>query len=208
MVYLYYGFFLFLLYVTTPLWLFLLVTVISLWAMRSSLNLRKRMSTRIGRLGLRGVLSVEPKRGTKRDSSKAWVERRKFNRVAVSLEVTYLVAEKKTAVETTSSIVDHAATEPLLPLAKRLKSGKTIIKDLSEGGLCVIGDESFTKGERIGLFVQLPQASGPITILAEVRNCRSFSEAGKAKYKAGLRIVDLDLEEMAHLMDYLFSQRS
>lgn len=206
MVYLYYGFFLFLLFVISPLWVFLLVTVISLWAMRSSLNLRKVIKLPIGRLASRGLLTVEPKKGSKKSSPKAWVERRKFNRVAVSLEVTYVIATKKSAKGTTYS--ERVATDPLLPLSKRLKVGKTIIKDLSEGGLCIIGDEAFTKGQRLALFVQFPQANDPITILAEVRSCRSTTQSAKTSYKAGLRIVDLDLEEMAQLMDYLFSQRS
>lgn len=206
MVYLYYGFFLLLLYMISPLWVFLLVTVISLWAMRSSLNLRKVIKLPVGRLASRGILAVEPKKGMKKSSSKAWVERRKFNRVAVSLEVTYVIAAKRSPKGTAQS--GRATAEQLLPLSKRLKVGKTIIKDLSEGGLCIIGDEAFTKGQRLALFVQFPQANDPITILAEVRSCRSATQAAKTTYKAGLRIVDLDLEEMAQLMDYLFSQRS
>ena len=206
MVYLYYGFFLLLLYMISPLWVFLLVAVISLWAMRSSLRLRKVIKLPVGRVGSRGVLSVEPKRGGKKGSLKAWVERRKFNRVAVSLEVTYVIAAKKSSKGTAYS--ERAASDPLLPLSKRLKVGRTIIKDLSEGGLCIVGDEAFTKGQRLALFVQFPQANDPIAILAEVRSCRSATQAAKTSYKAGLRIVDLDLEEMAQLMDYLFSQRS
>jgi hypothetical protein len=207
MVYLYYGFFLFLLFMTTPLWLFLLVAVVSLWGMRSSLHLQKNMKTPVGKPGSRGELAVEPKGGRKGNASK-WAERRKFNRVAVSLEVTYVIVEERLPKGPGSSFSDHPAADSLLPLTRRFKSGQTVIRDISEGGLCITSDEPFATGERLKLSVQFPEASVPITILAEVRSCRSTFKVVKTTYKAGLKIVDLDLEEMVLLLDYLFSQSS
>jgi hypothetical protein len=207
MVYLYYGFFLFLLSMTTPLWLFLLITALSLFGMGSSLYLQKNMKLPVGKFGSRGELAVKSRKKLKGGDSKAWAERRKFNRVAVSLEVSYLILEERPPKEPDSSFSDHPAADSLLPLTRRFKSGQTVIRDISEGGLLIMSEEPFVTGERLKLSVQLPQASDPITILAEVRSCRSSFKPGKTTYKAGLRILDLDLEEMVHLLDYLFSQR-
>lgn len=152
-------------------------------------------------------MAVESKDGLKGGASKAWVERRKFNRVAVCLEVTYQVLEEGPPKEPDSSFSDHPAADLFRPLARRFKSGKTVIQDISEGGLCMMGEEPFTIGERLKLSVRLPGDSAPIIILAEVRSCRSSFKMGKTTTKAGLKIIDLDLEEMVRLLDYLFSKR-
>lgn len=208
MVYLYLGFFLFLLYTVAPLWLFLSAAAISLTAVFYSVTLRKYMKASLGKFSSRAVLALEPQKGKRRSNpSGAWVERRKFNRVAASLVVTYEVLEKEEK-ESPSASPDRPAADSILSLAKRYKTGKAIIRDISEGGLAIVGEDHFTVGEQLRLFVQLPEADKPIAILAEVCSCRTSFKLGENTYKAGLMILDLNLEDIVQLLDYLFALRA
>lgn len=204
----YYGFFLFLLYMTAPLWVFLPVAVGSWWALRASFFLQRRMRMPIGKFTSRGEIALEPRGRLKSRAPGAWVERRKFNRVAASLKVTYQVLENGWPKGISSSFSGHPAVDSLRHLAKRFKPGKAVLLDISEGGLCIMGKDSFTAGDQLLLSLRLPRAAAPIALLAEVRSSRASFKPGETLYKAGLQIVDVDLENMVQLMDYLFAERS
>lgn len=192
MVYMYYGFFLFLLYMTAPLWMFLPVAAGSWWAMRSSFALQKNMRMSLAKLGWYGEKTAEPQEALKKGVSDVWVERRRFDRVATSLKVGYQVlgdGQKKEAVSPSSG------------------AGEASTLDISEGGLSIKSENPLIAGEQVRLFLHFPQSNAPVSLLAEVRSARASFKLGKTTYKAGLKILDLGLEDMVQLTDYLFNER-
>lgn len=205
MVYLYLGFFIFLLYVIAPLWLVLLVAVTSFLTIRFSYTLRKNMRVNPWKPSAMTRLTLYPKKLARSNTSAKSVERRKFNRIAASLEVAYQVVSEKEKVDIASA--EEFPGVAILPLVKRYKTGQAIIRDISEGGLAIVGEESFAVGEQLKLSVQFPEAGKPIEIQATVRSSKAVYKEGKTTFKTGLMIVDVDLEDFVHLLDYLFSQR-
>ncbi|HJT23342.1 MAG TPA: PilZ domain-containing protein [bacterium] len=204
----YYGFFLFLLYMVSPLWMFFLVAVGSWWTMRSSFTLQKNMKIPLTKLGLRGGQAVLTQEGPKRAGSQFWVERRLFDRVAASLKVTYQVLEGGREPKFTPLPSGLPMAVSLIPLSRSASVGDAVTQDLSEGGVSITSEIPFTAGQQVKISLQFPESKASALLMAEVRSCRVSFLPGKTVYKAGLKILALDLEDMVQLSDFLFAERA
>lgn len=204
MVYLYYGFFLFLLYMVTPWWVFLPVAVGFWWAMRSSFALQKIMRSPLSNLGLRRENAVQLEKKLKTAAPKFGKERRRFKRFASSLSVSYQVLGE----EWKKEIIDHSFDgsivypEPIQPSNVH----HALTWDVSEGGLAILADHPLKTGQPLKLSLQLPQHNAPTMLLAEVRRSKASRKWGKTMYDTGLKILALDHQDLVQLTDYLFDQ--
>lgn len=200
MVYMYYGFFLFLLYMTAPLWVFLPVAVVSWWALRSSFNFQKVIKTPISNFGMRGQHAVELEERLKTSWPKSGKERRRFKRFLSSLNVSYQVLGDEWKKEKTDHPFDGSIVYPE-PQPSNVQHALTW--DVSQGGLSIMGEQPLTTGQPLKLFLQLPQQQAPTTLLAEVRKSRASHKWGKTRYHTGLKFLALDQQDLEQLTDYL-----
>src|SRR5258708_7576633 len=91
MIYFYYGFFLFLLYKVAPLWMFFIGAAASWWGMRFSVRFQKIMKIPVSTFGKRDQHAVELEKRLKKGAPKSGRKRRRFQRFASSLDVSYQV---------------------------------------------------------------------------------------------------------------------
>jgi hypothetical protein len=188
-----------------PLWVVVVVAIISFGAVRVSYTLRKNMGGKPWRTSTTVKLALRPRKIAGSNIPSLGRERRQFNRIAASLDVAYELLSGKVKVDVASP-EDHPGVA-ILPLVKHFKKGKGLIRDISEGGLAMVGEEAFRIGEQLKLFVKFPEADKTIVIQATVRSCKAVYKDGQNTFKMGLMIVDVDLEDFIHLLDYLFEKR-
>jgi c-di-GMP-binding flagellar brake protein YcgR len=76
-------------------------------------------------------------------------------------------------------------------------------RDVSQGGLALLGQEPFRVGEQLLVRLELPQVTGAVTCLAEVRWADEFDEMQRKVYRAGLKFTSLLREDVLRLDAYL-----
>ena len=142
------------------------------------------------------------------DVQKGWMEQRRHERVSATLTVSYRVLgadETKDALNQPK--YNETQAEHLPQLSKKSHAYHAVTKDISEGGLSIVGEHPFAVGERVEISLQLPQYSMPVTMLAEVKQSSSYTQLGKVIYTAGVSILALDKEEMNRLGRYLLAEK-
>ena len=148
------------------------------------------------------------RKGNQLVMEKGWIEQRRHDRISATANITYRVleAEEKQAAlqiprysETTIVHLPH--------LAKKFHSYHAVLKDISEGGLSITGDQKFNVGEWIEVSILPPKYASPVTMLAEIRWTRSFTQMGKEQNSAGVIILALDSVSMNQLSRFLLSEK-
>lgn len=139
---------------------------------------------------------------------RGWMEQRRHERIATTLKVSYRVLDD---VEKTASL-DHphyqqTTAEKLPQLAQKSHAYHAVTRDISEGGLSIMGERPFVDGAHVEVHLELPQYKGPLKILAVVARASSFFELGKTVYSAGLKLVALNSDDMKRLGNYLLAEK-
>lgn len=142
------------------------------------------------------------------DVQKGWIEQRRHERVAATLKVSYRVLDEGEK----NDILQHprynqTTAEHLPYLSKKFHAYQAVTRDISEGGLCILGEHPFSQGERLEISILLPQYNMPVTILAEVARSVSHFEMGKTIFNAGVKILALNREDMDRFMKFLLSEK-
>jgi len=137
-----------------------------------------------------------------------WMEQRKHERIATTLKVSYRILDE---VEKTASL-DHpdyqqTTADKLPQLSQKSHAYHAVTRDISEGGLSIMGERPFTDGIHVEVHLQLPQYKGPLKILAVVARASSYFELGKTVYSAGLKLVALNGNDMKRLGNYLLAEK-
>ncbi len=142
------------------------------------------------------------------DVQKGWMEQRRHERVSATLSVTYRVL----GADETKDVLNlpqysETQAEHLPHLAKKSHAYHAITKDISEGGLSIVGEHPFVLGDKVEISIQLPQFAIPVTMLTEVKRSSSYTQMGKVIYTAGVSILALDKQEMNRLSRYLLAEK-
>jgi hypothetical protein len=82
------------------------------------------------------------------------------------------------------------------------------MKDISEGGLAVTGEYKFTVGDWVEVSIMPPKYGTQVTLLAEVKWAKSFTQDGKEMNTAGFMILALDNVSMEQLGRYILAERN
>jgi hypothetical protein len=142
------------------------------------------------------------------DIQKGWMEQRRHERVAATLKVSYRVlgdGEKKDVLQ--QPRYNQTTADQLPQLAQKFHAYHAVTRDISEGGLSILGEHPFAQGDKVEIAIQLPQYKVPITFLAEVARSTSFFDLGKTMHSAGVKILALNREDMDRFMKYLLSEK-
>jgi c-di-GMP-binding flagellar brake protein YcgR len=112
-------------------------------------------------------------------------ERRRFVRLNVSVKVEYKVLETA---------------------AKEIHS--TLTKDISGGGICLIGDEELNTGRFLELKIYLPKEQEPILSLGRVVWSKPFiigDEITGKRFDIGIEFIKIDDTKREKINQYIFS---
>jgi hypothetical protein len=137
-----------------------------------------------------------------------YMEQRRHERVNATLKVTYRVLNSQEGHSAlTQARYSETKAEHLPALSQKFQVYNAVTRDISEGGLSVMGDQPFAQGQHIEVSMLLPQYNVPVTFLTEVMRANSFFELGRTKYSAGVKILALNREDMDRLMKYLLAEK-
>ena len=137
-----------------------------------------------------------------------WMERRLFERIDATIRVQYRMVPKA---ELKALLCDPSyrdTTSDRLPaLAKTSRVVGAVTRDLSMAGMALTGPERFSLGDAVAVFLYLPDAPAPVTIVAEVMRADSTGGSGENAYRAGLKILAINREDVVRLEKYLLTQK-
>jgi hypothetical protein len=137
-----------------------------------------------------------------------WMEKRQQDRISATANVTYRILDPGEKEQVLSFPRYSATTIIQLPqLAKKIHSYNAVMKDISEGGLCITGEQKFTVGDWLEISILPPKYDTPVMMLAEVKWVRSLSQSNKELNTAGVSTLALDKESMDHLNQFLLMER-
>jgi hypothetical protein len=137
-----------------------------------------------------------------------WMEQRKNDRISATANVTYRVLDHWEKEGVLNFPRYSATTIVQLPqLAKKFHTYHAVLKDISEGGVSIMGAHKFTVGDWIEISILPPKYDTPVTMLDEVKWVRPLSQLGKEINAAGVSILALDSVSMNHLGRFLLTER-
>ena len=137
-----------------------------------------------------------------------WMEQRKHERVSTTLKVSYRILDEAEKGQKLQHPNYQQTTADKLPqLSQKFHAYHAVTRDISEGGLSLMGERPFTNGGHVEVTLQLPQYKASLTILAVVMRAGSFFEMGKTMYNAGVKIAAINAEDMKKLSNYLLAEK-
>jgi len=138
-----------------------------------------------------------------------WMEKRQFERIDASIKVTYCLIPKADLVTTLSNPDYRASTSDQLPeLSKKSVVVHAVTRDISMGGMSLVGQEAFPEDMALEIHLYLPTYPAPITLIAEV--IRALGESGGSAgstYRAGIKILAINRKDVARLDKYLLAEK-
>jgi Tfp pilus assembly protein PilZ len=137
-----------------------------------------------------------------------WMEKRQQDRISATANVTYRILDLREKEDILNYPCYSATTIIQLPqLAKKFHSYHAVMKDISEGGLSITGEQKFAVGDWLEISILPPKYDTPVTMLAEVKWVRSLSQSSKELNVAGVSTLALDRVSMDHLSRFLLMER-
>lgn len=138
-----------------------------------------------------------------------WMEKRQFERIDASVKVTYCLIPKADLVATLSNPAYRESTTDLLPeLSKKSAIVHAVTRDISMGGMSLVGQTAFPPDMALEIHLYLPGYPAPITLIAEV--VRAAAEAGGtggATFRAGLKILAINKKDVTRLDKFLLAEK-
>ena len=138
-----------------------------------------------------------------------WMEKRQFERIDASIKVTYCLIPKVDLVDTLSNPAYRESTTDLLPeLSKKSAIVHAVTRDISMGGMSLVGQLAFPPDMALEIHLYLPQHPVPLTLLAEV--VRADAEAGGTNgstFRAGLKILAINKPDVIRLDKFLLAEK-
>lgn len=137
-----------------------------------------------------------------------WMERRLMERVAASVRVAYRRVPRAELRRLLDDPSYRDTTSDRLPeLAKSSSVVHAVTRDLSVGGMSLTGAEDFPAGDAVAVYLYLPDAPSPVTVVAEVIRSDATGSEGEGAFRAGLKILAINREDVMRLEKYLLSQK-
>jgi hypothetical protein len=138
-----------------------------------------------------------------------WVEKRQFERVVATLKADYRLVDPKDSKKILENTNYKNTTVDQLPeLSKTSSLYHAVTKDISMGGLALVGEQPFPMGGVVEIGLHLPKYKSVLKFLAEVVHTESFKEMGRVIHRAGVRTMAINQEDLEKINQYLISQMS
>jgi len=129
------------------------------------------------------------------------IEKRQQERIPVSLKARYLLLtdENVRGYRSNPDFVKPIETVPG-------KAPTAQMKDLSEGGMALVGSDLFRAGYKVLVSFEIPEPAAEISSVTEVMWVQQFMEGGRPMYRAGLRFMLMRKYDVEKMKAFLSSQ--
>ncbi len=138
-----------------------------------------------------------------------WMEKRQFERIDASVKVTYCLIPKADLLSTLSNPSYRESTTDQLPeLSKKSAIVHAVTRDISMGGMSLVGQVAFPPDMALEIHLYLPNYPAPITLIAEViRADAESSGSNGSTFRAGLKILAINKQDVIRLDKYLLAEK-
>jgi len=137
-----------------------------------------------------------------------WMEKRQFERVDAAIKVAYRVIPKSELVKyLTDSAYRESTTDRLPELSKKSPTMSAVTKDISMGGLSVMGETEFPPDSALEVFLYLPAYPSPITMIAEIVRTQTTGSSLGDMFRAGLKILAINKQDINRLDRFLLAEK-
>jgi hypothetical protein len=137
------------------------------------------------------------------DAKTGWVEKRKHERIVSSLKVQYRLVEGDARKVLKHSSYNKTTMDQISEFAQKSPVFHAVTRDLSLGGMALVGDQPFPSGAVVELGLHLPHYKTMLKFVAEVVRSESFTEMQRTLHRAGLRILAINQEDIDHIGRFL-----
>jgi hypothetical protein len=137
------------------------------------------------------------------------MEKRQSERVDASVKVTFIVVPKEELVAILNDPAYRDSTADRLPdLSKKSAVLHAVTRDLSMGGMALVGQEEFPADAALQIHLYLPTYPVPLTLLAEVvRMEQEAAGAMGSTFRAGIKILAVNRQDVMRLDKYLWAEK-
>lgn len=137
-----------------------------------------------------------------------WMEKRQFERVAATVKITYSVVPKEDLV----AMLNHphyrdSKADQLPALAEKSTVFHAVTRDVSLGGMAVVGDQAFPEGSAVAIHLHLPGYPNPVTLMAEVVRQTEVGGMKGVQYRAGVKILAINRADVVRMEKYLLVEK-
>jgi hypothetical protein len=137
-----------------------------------------------------------------------WMEKRLFERVSASVKVTYRQVSKEEVV----SMLNHphykdSTADQLPELAEKSTVFHAVTRDVSLGGMALVGEQPFPEGSAVAIHLHLPGYPSPVTLMAEVVRNQEIGSMKGSQYRAGVKILAINRADVVRMEKYLLVEK-
>lgn len=137
------------------------------------------------------------------DPKTGWVEKRKHERVESALKVEYRLVEGDAKKVLKHSSYSKSTIDQVSELARNSHVHHAVTRDLSIGGMALVGDQAFPMGAVVEVGLHLPHYKATLKFVAEIVRSESFNEMQRTLHRAGLKILAINQEDIDHIGRFL-----
>lgn len=138
-----------------------------------------------------------------------WMEKRQFERIDASIKVTYSLVPKSELVQVLSDPAYRESSADDLPeLSKKSAIVHAVTRDISIGGMSLVGQDEFPDDSALEIHLYLPGYPAPVSLIAEVLRVQSESSASSGNtFRAGIKILAINRRDVVRLDKYLLAEK-
>lgn len=137
------------------------------------------------------------------------MEKRQFERIEATVKVTYCLIPKDELVKSLSEpAYRESSTDHLPELSKKSVTAHAVTRDISMGGMCLVGQKAFPEDSALQIYLYLPGYPTPLTLLAEVVHVMSENAGSNGStFRAGIKILAINRQDVVHLDKFLLAEK-
>lgn len=137
-----------------------------------------------------------------------WMEKRQFERIAATVKITFRLVSKEEVVMMLNHPHYKDSTADQLPeLAEKSTVFHAVTRDVSLGGMAVVGEQPFPEGSAVAIHLHLPGYPNPVTLMAEVISNQEISSMKGSQYRAGIKILAINRADVTRMEKYMLVEK-
>ncbi len=138
-----------------------------------------------------------------------WMEKRHYERVEAAVKVSYSLIPREELVRALQEPAFRESTVDQLPsLSAKSATAHAVTRDLSMGGMSIVGAGPFSPESALEIRFQVPGFPSPITLLAEIiRVNPEGSLHSDSMSRVGVKIIAVSRRDIVELDKYLLAEK-
>jgi hypothetical protein len=137
---------------------------------------------------------------------KGWVEKRQHERVVATVKVEYRLVDDKDSKKVLENVdYKNTTVEQMPALSHKSSLYHAVTKDISLGGLALLGDNEFPIGAVVEIGLHLPRYESVLKFLAKVVRTESFIEMGRTIHRAGVQTIAINRDDLNKIEKYIIA---